>query len=76
MRCSIVKLDLMGRQQHRHTTVQRDIIKAAGTLVWQVLPTAVELLLLLLLLRLLLLLLLLLRLLLLLLLLPSTLLLS
>jgi hypothetical protein len=62
MRGSIVKLDLMGRQQHRHTTVQRDIMKAAGTLVWQVLPTAVELLLL--------------RLLLLLLLLPSTLLLS
>jgi hypothetical protein len=49
MRCSTVKVDLMGRQQHRHTTVQRDTMKAAGTLVWQVLPIAVDLLLLLLL---------------------------
>jgi hypothetical protein len=37
-----VKLNLMGRQQQRQrTTVQQDIIKAAGTLGWRVLPTAV-----------------------------------
>jgi hypothetical protein len=35
-----VKLENMGKQQHRQRAVQRDINTAVGTLGWRVLPTA------------------------------------